>query len=131
MGQRWDVCVVRDAAEEGGKSYWTKIGAAFESDKGNGVISIVLDALPVGNGSGQARMVLRYPFENDRQATSGSQGQREYGQRRAAPAAPGVSKGRQQHPGARRPPATPARERYQEDVGSGADETNSDDPLPF
>ena len=56
MAERLDVLVVREDPKTG-KSWWTKIGAAFPSKEGDGY-SIVLDALPIGN-----KLILRPPRE--------------------------------------------------------------------
>ncbi|MBO0906299.1 hypothetical protein [Jiella sonneratiae] len=50
---------VREAKDEGQKNYWTRIGAFFEHEDGDGG-TLVLDALPL-NG----RIVLRVPPKDD------------------------------------------------------------------
>ena len=45
MAKPYRVCVARKGKD--GKTYWTGIGAAFKRD--NGGMSVVLDALPIGN----------------------------------------------------------------------------------
>lgn len=54
MAKRYDIFTVKEPAQQGGKAYWTKIGAAFENRDGVS-FSIVLDALPV-NGKMQMRL---------------------------------------------------------------------------
>ena len=53
-GQHKEVLTV---VERDGKSYWTKVGAAFENRDGSW--SVVLDAIPV-NG----RLQIREPFKD-------------------------------------------------------------------
>lgn len=43
MTKRFDVCTPRDD-EKTGKTYWTRLGVAFQSEKG---ISIQLDGVPI------------------------------------------------------------------------------------
>lgn len=57
--ERLDALTVR---ESNGKSYWTKIGAAFQS-KGGGWI-VRLDAMPASN-EGQFAIHLRAPLPKD------------------------------------------------------------------
>jgi hypothetical protein len=46
MAQPYRVCVARKDAKTG-KTFWTRIGAAFKRDSGG--MSVVLDAHPIGN----------------------------------------------------------------------------------
>lgn len=71
MAERYDALTVR---ESNGKSYFTKIGAAFPNKAGNG-FTVMLDAVPA-SVDGQYRILLREPMPRDGQAP-----------RQAAPAA--------------------------------------------
>ena len=53
--ERLDALCVR---ETNGKSYFTKIGAAFPNKNGDGY-TLVLDALPVPNKDGDVRVLLK------------------------------------------------------------------------
>lgn len=64
--QRYDALTVREGQGENDKSWWTKIGVAFERE--GGTITILLDAFPT-NG----KIVLKVPEERDRQ--QGERGQ--------------------------------------------------------
>lgn len=57
MAERLDALSVR---ESNGKSYFTKIGAAFPNKDGKGW-SILLDAMPASN-DGQFKIMLREPL---------------------------------------------------------------------
>jgi hypothetical protein len=54
---------------EGKKEHWTKIGAAWPHKDGQG-FSLMLDALPAGNG----RMALRLKTEKDAEETGTGNG---------------------------------------------------------
>lgn len=71
MAERLDALTVR---ESNGKSYFTKIGAAFPNKDGKGW-TVLLDAVPASN-EGQYKIMLREPLPKDgqRQAASGSDG---------------------------------------------------------
>ena len=60
MTERLDALCVR---ESNGKSYFTKIGAAFPNKDGKGW-SILLDAMPASN-EGQFKIMLREPLPKD------------------------------------------------------------------
>lgn len=62
MADRFDALTVR---EYNGKSYWTKIGAAFANKNGPGYI-VRLDAMPASN-DGQFAIHLREPLPKDGQ----------------------------------------------------------------
>jgi hypothetical protein len=54
---------------EGQDDFWLPIGAAFAHQNGEG-FNVILQALPIPNGDGQCKIVLRPPkddTENDRQ----------------------------------------------------------------
>lgn len=53
--ERFDILTGRDD-EKTGKTYWTKIGAAFPAKGGDG-FSIILDALPLSG-----KMIARKPL---------------------------------------------------------------------
>lgn len=63
MAERYDALTVR---ESNGKSYFTKIGAAFPNKAGNG-FTVMLDAVPASI-DGQYRILLREPMPRDGQA---------------------------------------------------------------
>ena len=58
MADRYDVLVVREA-KDGGKSWFTKVGAMFRSKGGDGFM-IQLDALPI-----DGKLIVRVPLERD------------------------------------------------------------------
>ena len=60
MSKRWDVLTARDD-EKSGKTFWTRLGAAFLNKDGES-ISVLLDGLPV-NG----KLQLRVPREKNRE----------------------------------------------------------------
>ena len=49
---------------EGQDDYWLPIGAAFEHQSGGGY-NVILQALPIPNGDGQCKIVLRPPRDGD------------------------------------------------------------------
>jgi hypothetical protein len=49
---------------EGQDDFWLAIGAAFPHQSGDG-FNVVLQALPIPNGDGQCKIVLRAPKEGD------------------------------------------------------------------
>jgi len=68
MSQRLDALTVR---ESNGKSYWTKIGAAFPNKNGAGFV-VRLDAMPA-SVDGQFSIHLREPLPKDGQQGGGQQ----------------------------------------------------------
>jgi hypothetical protein len=78
MANRYDLVTARPGRE--GKTYWTKIGAAFPSREGDS-FSLVFEALPIPalnrEGALEVRVMMRVPFERD--------GDRQAPPRRAAP----------------------------------------------
>ena len=65
--KRYDIIVGR---ESNGKTYWTKIGAAFERDQGG--FSLSFDALPIPDAKGcRALMVEPKGADPARQAPQG------------------------------------------------------------
>lgn len=73
--ERLDALTVR---ESNGKSYFSKIGAAFPNKDGKGW-TVLLDAVPASN-EGQYKIMLREPLPKDGQRGGNSN------QRSAAPA---------------------------------------------
>lgn len=65
MITRYDACTGRK--DKNGKTYWTKIGAAFPAKEGKEGFNIVLDALPMPNAEGQAWISLFVPKPRDDQ----------------------------------------------------------------
>ena len=49
---------------EGQDDFWLPIGAAFPHQSGDG-FNVVLQALPIPNGDGQCKIVLRPPKSDD------------------------------------------------------------------
>lgn len=66
MASPFRVCTPRKD-EKTGKTHWTRIGAAWKKD--NGGMSIVLDALPIGN-----QLMIFPPDEGDRRPKSDTNG---------------------------------------------------------
>lgn len=69
MTERLDALTVR---ESNGKSYFTKIGAAFPNRDGKG-FTVLLDAVPASN-EGQYKIMLREPLPKDGQPRQQQQG---------------------------------------------------------
>lgn len=67
MTERLDALTVR---ESNGKSYWTKIGAAFPNRNGGGW-TVMLDAVPA-SVDGQYKIMLREPLPKDGQRQQGN-----------------------------------------------------------
>ena len=51
---------------EGQDDFWLPIGAAFAHQNGEG-FNVILQALPIPNGDGQCKIVLRPPKNDDAQ----------------------------------------------------------------
>jgi hypothetical protein len=49
---------------EGANDFWLPIGAAFACQSGEGY-NVILQALPIPNGDGQCKIVLRPPRDDD------------------------------------------------------------------
>jgi hypothetical protein len=49
---------------EGHDDFWLPIGAAFAHQSGGG-FNVILQALPISNGDGQCKIVLRPPRDQD------------------------------------------------------------------
>lgn len=59
MSKRYDVMSPRKGRE---KTFWTRVGTAFESEKG---IQIIFDALPLPDAEGRCAVNLFEPRERD------------------------------------------------------------------
>ena len=66
MADRLDALCVR---ESNGKSYFTKVGAAFPNKDGKGW-TVLLDAVPASN-EGQVKIMLREPLPKDGERSQG------------------------------------------------------------
>jgi hypothetical protein len=64
MNKRYDICVPRKGKDD--KTFWTRIGTAWEGDKG---IQLVFDALPLPDSEGRcvANLFEPKPREQQRQ----------------------------------------------------------------
>jgi len=51
---------------EGQDDFWLPIGAAFAHQNGDG-FNVILQAMPIPNGDGQCKIVLRPPKSDDEQ----------------------------------------------------------------
>lgn len=61
--KRYDICTPRKNRD--GKTFWTRIGTAWEGDKG---IQLVFDALPLPDAEGRCAANLFEPRENGGQS---------------------------------------------------------------
>lgn len=59
MSKRFDICTPR--AGKDGKTFWTRIGTAWQGDKG---IQLVFDALPLPDAEGRCTANLFEPRDN-------------------------------------------------------------------
>lgn len=59
MAKRYDICTPR---KNGDKTYWTRIGSAWQNDKG---IQLVFDALPIPDAEGRCVANLFEPKSRD------------------------------------------------------------------
>jgi hypothetical protein len=66
--KRYDICTPREGSN--GKTYWTRIGSAFEGDKG---IQLVFDALPIADSKGRVVANLFEPRERGAEKAAGAQ----------------------------------------------------------
>jgi hypothetical protein len=66
--ERLDALAVREG-KDGGKSFFTKIGAAFPNKDGKGY-TVLLDAVPAST-DGQVKIMLREPLPKDGQRGGG------------------------------------------------------------
>lgn len=67
MANRYDICTPRKGKDD--KTFWTRIGTAWESEKG---IQLVFDALPIPDAEGRCVANLFEPRENN-QRSNGNQ----------------------------------------------------------
>jgi hypothetical protein len=58
---------------EGQDDFWLPIGAAFPHQSGDGY-NVILQALPIPNGDGQCKIVLRPPRDQDDSASQPARG---------------------------------------------------------
>lgn len=77
---RFDICTPRKGRDD--KTYWSKIGTAWQSDKG---IQLVFDALPLPDSEGRCVANLFEPKPRDDRERSAN-GDRQQAQGRAASA---------------------------------------------
>jgi hypothetical protein len=68
MATRFDICTPRKGRDD--KTYWTRIGTAFQGDKG---IQLIFDALPIADSEGRVVANLFEPREKTQQGGGGSQ----------------------------------------------------------
>lgn len=68
MSKRYDICTPRKGRDD--KTFWTRIGTAFQGDKG---IQLVFDALPLPDAEGRCVANLFEP----REKTNGTTQQRQ------------------------------------------------------
>lgn len=59
MAKRFDICTPRKGKDD--KTFWTRIGTAWEGDKG---IQLVFDALPLPDAEGRCVANLFEPRDN-------------------------------------------------------------------
>ena len=60
MSRRYDICAPRKGRDD--KTFWTRIGTAWEGDKG---IQLVFDALPLPDSEGRCVANLFEPRESN------------------------------------------------------------------
>lgn len=60
MSTRFDICTPRKGKDD--RTYWTRIGTAWQSDKG---IQLVFDALPIPDSEGRCVANLFEPKPRD------------------------------------------------------------------
>lgn len=60
--KKFDALVAREYTDKTGqkKTSWKNIGSAYENDK-NGMITVYLEAAPLSDATGQAKIVLKVP----------------------------------------------------------------------
>lgn len=61
MAKRFDIATPRKGRDD--KTYWTKIGTAWQNDRGG--IQLVFDALPIADSEGRVVANLFEPKERD------------------------------------------------------------------
>jgi hypothetical protein len=80
MSKRYDICTPRKGRDD--KTFWTRIGTAWEGDKG---IQLVFDALPLPDSEGRCVANLFEPRERT-QGNPGSNSTYGSGNRQPEPA---------------------------------------------
>ena len=60
MAQRYDLLVARE--DKDSKTWWTKIGVAWENQKGDGY-QLFFEALPIPNKNGECKVIMKQPSE--------------------------------------------------------------------
>lgn len=68
MSKRFDVCAPRAGREEG-KTFWHRVGTAWEGEKG---IGIEFDSLPIPDKEGKVKVRLFEPREKQPDRIAGS-----------------------------------------------------------
>jgi hypothetical protein len=76
MTDRLDALVVRESRD--GKTYFTKIGAAFPNRNGEGY-TLVLSALPLTSSDGECRVLLKPPQDQQQGQRGGGYDRRDSG----------------------------------------------------
>lgn len=66
MSKRYDICTPRKGKDD--KTFWTRIGTAWENDKG---IQLVFDALPIPDSEGRCVANLFEPKPRQQKQDSG------------------------------------------------------------
>lgn len=69
MSKRFDICTPRKGKDD--KTFWTRIGTAWEGDKG---IQLVFDALPIPDSEGRCVANLFEPREKQSGVMPGRSG---------------------------------------------------------
>ena len=64
MSKRFDICTPRKGSN--GNTYWTRIGTAFQGEKG---IQLIFDALPIADSEGRCVANLFEPKPRDNPPT--------------------------------------------------------------
>ena len=67
MSKRFDIATPRKGRDD--KTYWTKIGTAWQNDRGG--IQLVFDALPIADSEGRVVANLFEPKERNAPADGG------------------------------------------------------------
>ena len=80
MNKRYDICTPRKGKDD--KTFWTRIGTAFEGDKG---IQLIFDALPLPDSEGRCVANLFEPREKAATHTATSPTRQSAGYEEAPP----------------------------------------------
>jgi hypothetical protein len=65
MGKRFNVSTPKPYSDGSGKTWWLKVGSAWQNDKG--LITVYLDAYPTPDKDGVIKMMLFEPEPNQTQ----------------------------------------------------------------